>query len=271
MGKKDKHRQDAQARTLAEQADRHLLYEMSVQCPEVDIALYNRVFKSLRGRPPVSVREDFCGTAYFSTEWCRRYPERTAVGVDLDPEVLAWARDHNLAGQPESVQKRIKLLQQNVLEVTAPKVDVVSVMNFSFWVWKTRAELERYCRVIHQTLGKEGVAFLEIYGGTEAMMVAKDKRKVDDFTYMWEQAEFNPITHETLCHIHFRFKDGSKLKRAFTYDWRLWTIPEVRECLYAAGFKTVDCYWLDVDTDRYHKSEREEQQLAFLAYLAAAK
>ena len=266
-----KDRQHEPGPTLAEKADRHLLYEMSVQCPELDIGLYNRVFKALRGRPPKSMREDFCGTARFSVEWCRRHKDRTAVAIDLDPAVLEWGRAHNLATQPASVRRRVKLLQANVLDVTSPKVDIVSAMNFSFWVFKTREDLARYCRVCFEALGKDGICFLEMYGGTEAMMVAKDKRKVEDFTYVWEQADFNPITHETLCHIHFRFKDGSKLKRAFTYDWRLWTIPEVRECLLAAGFRKVDCYWLDLDTDRYRKSEKEEQQLAFLAYLAAVK
>ena len=44
----------------------------------------------------------------------------------------------------------------------------------------------------------------------------------------------NPITHATTCHIHFKFPDGSKLKKAFTYEWRLWTAPEIRELLLVA-------------------------------------
>ena len=46
-----------------------------------------------------------------------------------------------------------------------------------------------------------------------------------------------------LCHIHFSFPDGSKIKKAFTYDWRLWTLPEIRELLLEAGFQRATVYW----------------------------
>ena len=59
---------------------------------------------------------------------------------------------------------------------------------------------------------------------------------MERFTYVWEQKRFNVIDHRLLCHIHFRFRDGTQMKRAFTYDWRLWTMPEVREVLTEAGF-----------------------------------
>ncbi len=42
---------------------------------------------------------------------------------------------------------------------------------------------------------------------------------------------------ETLCHIDFKFEDGSVQKRAFSYDWRLWILPEIREVLAEAGFR----------------------------------
>jgi hypothetical protein len=61
--------------------------------------------------------------------------------------------------------------------------------------------------------------------------------------YEWDQAEYNPITGDKVCHIHFEFKDGSRMERAFTYRWRLWTLPELREILGEAGFRTVTVYW----------------------------
>ena len=44
-------------------------------------------------------------------------------------------------------------------------------------------------------------------------------------------------------HIHFRFHDHGGIKKAFTYDWRLWTMREVRELLEETGFKGTDIYW----------------------------
>ena len=45
------------------------------------------------------------------------------------------------------------------------------------------------------------------------------------------------------CNIHFKFPDGSKIKRAFSYTWRLWTAPELRDMLLDAGFRNVTVYW----------------------------
>ncbi|MGB5339926.1 MAG: class I SAM-dependent methyltransferase, partial [Gammaproteobacteria bacterium] len=64
---------------------------------------------------------------------------------------------------------------------------------------------------------------------------------------IWEHASYNPIDGRMVCHIHFGFPDGSKLKKAFTYDWRLWSLPELRELLDEAGFSKVTVYWEEVD------------------------
>jgi hypothetical protein len=46
-----------------------------------------------------------------------------------------------------------------------------------------------------------------------------------------------------VCYIHFHFNDGSKLRKAFHYEWRLWSLPEIREILLEAGFSKVTVYW----------------------------
>jgi len=46
------------------------------------------------GVVPKRLREDFCGTGLFSCAWVKSAADREAVGVDLDPEVLAWSRAH---------------------------------------------------------------------------------------------------------------------------------------------------------------------------------
>ena len=72
----------------------------------------------------------------------------------------------------------------------------------------------------------------------------------NDFTYIWEQASFNPIDSCMTCHIHFEFPDKSRMDKAFSYHWRLWTLPEIREILYEAGFSKVDIYWEGTDEDK---------------------
>jgi hypothetical protein len=32
------------------------------------------------------------------------------------------------------------------------------------------------------------------------------------------------------------------MERAFTYDWRLWTLPELQEILLEAGFQDAEVY-----------------------------
>ena len=92
-----------------------------------------------------------------------------------------------------------------------------------------------YFARVRQALNRDGVFFLDAFGGPDASDLTKEKTKIDGFTYIWEQAEFEPVTSRILCHIHFKFPDGSKIKRAFTYDWRLWTLPELRELLDRGG------------------------------------
>ena len=77
----------------------------------------------------------------------------------------------------------------------------------------------------------------------------KEKTKYDGFTYIWEQASYYPITGEMTCYIHFKFPDGSKMKRAFEYTWRLWTLPEIVEMLGETGFKNPTVYWEGTDED----------------------
>ncbi len=50
------------------------------------------------------------------------------------------------------------------------------------------------------------------------------------------------------CFIHFELPDGSRMDKAFRYEWRLWTIPEIREILQEAGFSKVTVY-LEGDDD----------------------
>ena len=79
------------------------------------------------------------------------------------------------------------------------------------------------------------------------------------------------------CHIHFRFDDGSRLKKAFSYDWRLWTLPELREILREVGFAQTLVYWQGWD-EREEDGDGEfvavqsaEADAGWICYLSATK
>ena len=111
-------------RWTANTADRHVLYERSVQDPDAEIAFIDRVFRSISGRKPQSLREDFCGTALLCARWIERHPDRTATGVDLDSRVLRWSREHHLARLNEP-GRRVVLLQQDVRAPSGQRFDVI--------------------------------------------------------------------------------------------------------------------------------------------------
>lgn len=261
---------------LAERADRHDLYQRSVQVPEADVTNFEVMFASVRKRKPMIMREDFCGTAFLSCTWAASHPKRKAIGIDLDEPTLQWGREHNLAKLTPAAQRRVQLHRANVLDGAGERADLTCALNFSYAVFKTRAELLRYFQVVYDRLVDDGVFITEVYGGTEAIIQVTDERECKGFTYVWEQAEYNPINHDTLCHIHFKFPDRSKIDKAFTYDWRLWSIPEMRELLAEAGFREVTVWWETLDEDGegsgdYRPTEVEENQESWLVYIVAAK
>ena len=261
-------------------ADKHELYQLSVQDPEIEIAFINRVYKKVHGRLPITLREDFCGTALFCAVWVKTNPSRTAVGIDLDQPTLDWGIQHNLAPLDEPGQ-RVQLLCQNVLDPIDESFDVALGLNFSYWVFFTRDEMRAYFKGVHASLGREGMLFLDAYGGPYSMeaMAPDEIEKTaikGGFTYLWDQHEFNAIDHRVLNHIHFEFKDGSKLERAFTYDWRFWTLPELRELLEEAGFSKTHVFWEDEDEDGegtgvYRARKRAANSGAWVAYIVAEK
>jgi hypothetical protein len=271
---------------MADQADRHVLYQKAVQSAEVEIEFFVERYKELRGGKPLSMREDFCGTALLSTEWCQSDAQRTAIGVDLCEDTLAWASEHNLQAAGEAVSSRISLLKENVVSVSTPAQDIICAMNFSYCIFDTRDSLREYFKNAYAGLKNNGLLFLDLLGGTATCDVAEDIRDVEDedFIYIWDQASYNPIDHHLQCYIHFEFIDGSRMDKAFSYSWRLWTIPEVSELLREAGFSKVRVYWEEftededdpdseylVGTGEHRQVTTIAQQESWLAYIVAEK
>jgi len=265
--------------TMAAQADRHHLYELSVQNSESEIDFVDDTYKTLRGRRAKTLREDFCGTANVCCEWVGRRKDNIAIGVDIDQEVLEWGRNNNLSRIPKAARNRIKLLQQDVLQVKTEPVDAVSAMNFSYWLFKERKQLIRYFQQVRKALADDGVFFLDAYGGYDSFREIVEETEHEEeggFTYIWEQAKYEPISGGLICHIHFSFPDGSRMDEAFSYDWRLWTLPEVRDLLAEAGFSKVTVYWQGFDEDGeadgiFEPAEEGEADAGWICYITAEK
>lgn len=228
---------------IAETVDKYELYEAAVQNVAEECNFVDYMFKSIRGRSARTFREDFCGTASASCEWVRLGSKHFAIGVDIDPTVLKWAREHRLSQLTQKQQQRVNLILGDVMEVQTEPVDALGAFNFSYWIFDTRDELLRYFRAAHGNLKPDGVFFLDAFGGYDAFRELKEKETFDDFTYIWDQARYWPVTGKMQTHIHFKFPDGSRLKKAFSYQWRLWTLPEIREILEEAGFRKSTVYF----------------------------
>jgi hypothetical protein len=268
-------------KTLAERADKFRCYQQAVQEPEHEVEFFDQVYRQLFRRSPYSLREDFCGTFSICCNWVQSHPKRTAVGVDLCPETLQWGKEHNLAKLTEEQTGRIRLLERDVRTQNRPQVDILTAQNFSFWIFKTRQELVEYFRIARANLNKQGMLVMDMMGGgdcyqegvTDKRLIRKGKK---GFRYHWEQACFNPVTSEASFYITFKFNDQSKLKRAFEYHWRFWTIPEVRELLQEAGFTKSFVYWEEEDedgedTDVWSAAEIAPSHPSWIAYIVALK
>jgi hypothetical protein len=171
----------------------------------------------------------------------------------------------------------VTIKQQDVRSRTSPKAHVLAAQNFSFWEFKRRPELLDYFKHAHANMDEAGIMVMDMMGGPECLEEDReDTRYLGNFTYVWEQARFDPITHDATFHIHFRFKDGSELTKAFTYNWRFWSIPEVRELLEEAGFSQVHVYWEGTDEDgegdnNWKKATWAHSEPAWIAYIVAVK
>ncbi len=253
--------------------DRHVLYEAAVQGVDYDLDLFQRVYRTHRGRDFTRLREDFCGTAALACAWARRGRDHEAWGVDHDAGVLEWARAHRVP-RLRMAAPRVTLVRGDVRRPGRARVDFVCAMNFSYWVFKRRADLVRYFRAARASLRTGGVFLCNAFGGTGAMQPLVERTRipasrsldgehVPAFTYVWEHVSFNPIDHHIVCDIHFRLGGGREMRRAFRYDWRLWTLPEIEDALREAGFRDVVFYVEGWDTRRNRPAEHFRRRVRF--------
>ena len=265
--------------TMADKADKFYCYQESVQEPEHEVEIFDLIYKEAYSKKPLTLREDFCGTFAVCCEWVKSDKDRRAVGVDLCPETLGWGIENNLNKLDPSAKEKVEVLEKDVRSQTTPKVEILAAQNFSFWIFKTREEVVDYFKIAYGNLQDKGIMIMDMMGGKESYATdVTDKRTIvkgkDGFKYRWEQAYFNPVTSDCSFYIHFKFGDGSRMKRAFEYHWRFWTIPEVREMLAEAGFKKSLVYW-DVapedEEEKWSAVDEADNDDSWLCYIVGIK
>jgi hypothetical protein len=214
------------------------LYEIAVTSPD-QLAGF---ILALHGHNPKTLAEDFSGTAALSRAWIRLDPKHRAVAIDLDQPTL----DH-IRSNPRLKKRAIDVLH------AGDKADVVAATNFPVGYWHTRPELIRYLRQVRKRLNKGGIFVADLYGGPHAYTLGRRSKRFDlgrgrTLHYIWHQKSVDGLTNRVFNAIHFRITGPTKASRpivfnnAFTYDWRLWSIPELRDALDEAGFKSTEVH-----------------------------
>ena len=216
--------------------DKHDLYELCVQSPKDLVPL----LRAIHGNDPMVLGEDFAGTAAVSHLWVQR-DGCSAIAVDLDEETL------NRRGDDERITKHLC----DVREVSDP-CDLIFVGNFSIGYMHTRAELVEYLKHARERLlQSKGVFICDTYGGESAYTLGGVHRAHPMpggklCRYTWEQHAADPTTGMVTNLIHFRVERAGviefELEDAFVYEWRLWSIPELRDAMHDAGFSETQVY-----------------------------
>lgn len=125
-----------------------------------------------------------------------------------------------------------------------PPRDVICAFNYSCCCLHTRSNMVVYFKHVLSALSKDGGIFImDIYGGPSSERKLQLKNRYPNFTYTWEQEEVNIVNRKTKISIHFQLKNKQTLRHAFSYSWRLWSLPEINDCLVEAGFQSVH-FWI---------------------------
>ena len=260
--------------------EKYALYEKSVQSPERHVAWFASVYRDLKRKEALHLREDFCGTFGVCCEWARQSDKHRALGLDLDPEPIAYGRKTHFSKLSATQKKHVKVVIQDVLTPTTAKSDLIVACNFSFFIFREREILRKYFKACLKSLDQDGVLLCEMAGGPGMIEQMKETKAVlhkgkRQFTYVWDQKSFDPIQQRAHYSIHFKFPGGETLRDAFTYDWRLWTIPEVREIMHEAGFAKTVVYWETEHegecTGEYIASEQGDNAYSWIAYVVGVK
>lgn len=247
--------------------DRHALYERAVQSPERDVDALARVFRARVGREPLSLREDFAGTALLSIAWVGSDDEREAVAIDIDRAALTRAARHARERLDEDERERLRLVRGDVRAPSERTFDLVVAPNFSWAIFHERADLQRYLEGARAALEDEGLLALELFGGSDLRRTLTHRHRHQGFTYVWEHRGYDAARRVLDARIHFEPDGSPAMRDAFRYAFRLWSRDELDSMLQEAGLGRAE---LVVETARgLRRAGREPDRPAWSGYLLA--
>lgn len=146
----------------------------------------------------------------------------------------------------------------SVKEGALPVRDIVCAFNYSCCCLQRRTDLVLYFKHTFHALSKRGGIFvMDLYGGTSSERKLRLQRRFSDFTYVWEQEDFDIINRRTRISLHFHLGKKHILRHAFSYDWHLWSLPEIKDCLEEAGFQSVH-FWIQAMPNTQDSGNMEE-------------
>lgn len=257
------------------------LYRLCVQAPQASADFLAAVHARFGGRRAPAqrlvLREDFSGPGAIGIAWADSYERHSTILVDHDAGALAHA------ALPHA---RVTAICGDVMAVDA-RADVVAALNFPLGYWHTRDELVAYLQASLARLRPGGVFVADMYGGEHAFQPGTLQRRVlgpndEAITYTWEQREANVVSGIVVDALHFDIKPPRgpvrRLRDAFVYTWRLWSLPELNDALRDAGFRRVEFFdqLAGARDQRGHLhvepvSRGEELGDDWVAYVAAAR
>ena len=257
--------------------DKYWHYRHSVQSPDLDVRFMRKCYRQLKNKEPCWFREDFCFTFALSCEWVKLGKTHHSIAVDIKSAPLTYGKKHYLSLLKPEQKKRIHIRQANVLHYKSlVKVDIIGASNFSYFALKTRKDLKKYFQKCLTSLKPHGILILDCLGGGDCFSANEERTDHKNFSYYWEQSGFDPISHHAIFYIHYKRKGEKKRHKVFTYDWRLWTMPELTDLLKEAGFKTSHVYWEGSDKNgegngRFTRRKKGEECDSWIAYIIAEK
>jgi SAM-dependent methyltransferase len=236
------------------------LYRWAVQDPVGQVNCLAGIYQRYRRRLPKRLREDFAGTSADCVHWLWRGGE-LAVAVDIDGPTLRFARRRARRILGDRDVRRLQFVRADVLRVLPPKVprvDVVSVGNFSIFLLPDRSALRAYFRGAWRGLRREGMVAVLAFGGPGFLGPRVKRRRVartalyavepppDAFDYYWEQLGFDAVGGRLDCRMHFitgRRRERRSWRNAFRYTMRVWTLPELTDAMKEAGFTRTEVWY----------------------------
>jgi len=131
------------------------------------------------------------------------------------------------------------------------RVDLLVALNFSVCELHERRDLVAYFKHARSRLRRGGCFVADLYGGDGAFTSGRLREthrgpRGEKVVYEFEQREADALTSRVVDALHFdvtpRRGARVRLRDAFVYDWRLWSLPELRDALRDAGFSSSEVH-----------------------------